>query len=295
MNCRLFALCSTLYVALGLGGGAADLAIIDLNVQWTGASKTASATIKNSGNRDAGPFEVYFTAEECPNSNNHRPQQSVHVPGLAAGAELSLATDFEPLAHSDNANLGRVYAVSVRVDPKNQVPESNEVNNWDSRPTQYDVSTVPLFTYDEAVTTILRGIQLDVPAAGELELVPGYYKISEHRVSDNPAERVIALHIFKRYFESFTGPSSPPRRDEAFVFSIIDQYEYDSTGIRFSGRDLHGHTLAFDIAFQPGCMAVNSTQLNCTAPRLTTQTYTTGVLNTCGVTSEPPWSNPLWE
>lgn len=282
-------------ISLCLAGCATDLAIIDRSVQWTGTSKSASATVMNRGNLDAGPFLVYFTPEECPNSNNWRPQQSVNVPGLAAGAQVALSTSFQPLARAENAYLSRVYSVSVRVDPKNQVPESNEFNNWDSRPALYDVSGLPTFTYDEALATVLRGIQLDAAAAGEFEIAPGYYKISAHRVSGNPSESVIALQIFKRYFELLTGASSPPRREDPFVFSIIDRNEYDSTGYRFTGRDFHGHTLAFDIAFQPGCFAVNSVQLNCAAPRLTTQSYTTGVHNTCGVASEPAWSNPLWE
>lgn len=302
MNYRRFAQCATrqlaqslcLPILLGLGGCAADLVILDRNVQWSGA-KSASATIKNQGGQDAGSFEVYFTAEECPNSNNRRPQQRIDVPGLAAGAQIALTADFQPLAHPDNANLGRVYSVSVRVDPKNKVPESNEFNNWDSRPTQYDVSSLSLFTYDELLASILRGIELDGPAAGELELIPGYYEISEHRVDGNPTQRVIALHVFKRYYGSAVGPGSLPRRDEPFVFSIIDQYDYDSAGFRFSGRDFHGHTLAFDIAFQPSCFAVTSVRLNCAAPRITAQSYTTGVLRTCGVTTERPWSTPLWQ
>ncbi len=281
-------------ILFALAGCAADLVIPNMAVQWS-ASKSASATIKNQGGKDAGPFEVYFTAEECPNSNNRRPQQSVHVPGLAAGAQLSLAADFQPLAHNDNSNLGRVYSVSVRADPKNSVAEASEFNNWESRATQYDVAALAVFTYNEALATILRGIELDVSAAGELELAPGYYRISQHRVSNDPAQRVVALHIFKSYYEAAFGTSSPPRREEPFVFSIIDQYDYDSTGFRFKGRDFHGHTLAFDIAFQSGCHAVNSVQLNCTAPRLNTKTFLGNALYTCGVTSEPPWSSPLWQ
>lgn len=281
-------------LSLALAGCAADLVIVNPSVQWTGASRTASATIKNQGNKAAGSFEVYFTAEECPNSANRRPQQRLDVAGLAAGAQVSLSADFQPLAHADNANLSRVYAVSVRADPKNAVRESNESNNWDSRPTQYDVSGLPVHTYNEALATILRGILLDNASAGELEIAPGYYKISEHRVSGMPNESVIALHIFKNYYESATGTSAPPRRDEPFVFSIIDRDQYDPTGRHFTGRDFHGHTLKFDIAFQGACFAVTSVELNCTTPGLTVQTYASQELHTCGVTSEPPWSPPLW-
>ena len=284
--------------SLGSMGCAPDLAIKDYEVQWSGTSKNANATIINQGFLAAGPFQVYFTPEECPTSSNYRPQVSLNIPALEAGEEITTHAEFQSLARPENANLGDVYSVSVKVDPKDAVSESNEFNNWDSRTTQFDISGLTVHTYNEALATILRGIELTPQAAGELELVPGYYKISSHRVSGQPNEQVIALHIFRSYFQSATGISSPPRRDEPFVFSVIDQndqYEFDSTGFRFSGRDLHGHTLKFEITFESGCHAVNSVELNCTTPRMTAQSFTTSQLYTCGVTSEPPWSDPLWQ
>lgn len=293
-SCRrggLLALCAM----LGLLGCSADLVVDDYQVTWNAANKNAVAMVANQGSAAAGPFLVYFTPEECPTSSNYRPQKRVEVAGLAAGAVVETHAEFEDLARPENDNLGNVYAVSVMVDPKQMVAESDEFNNWDSRPTQYDISGLTVHTYNEALATILRGIEITPAVAQQLEIPTGYFKISSHRVWNQPSERVIALHLYKNYYESAVGTSAPPQRDERFVFSIIDQYEYDSTGFRFTGRDFHGHTLSFDIAFQTGCHAVNSVALNCTTPNLTTQTYTTSQLYTCGVTSEPAWTDPLWE
>jgi hypothetical protein len=271
----------------------ADLKVKDPSVQWTASAKTATAKIQNVGDRNAGPFQVYFTAEECPNASNFRPQRAVSVPGLAASSEISLSAELASLARAENSFLGNVYSVSVRADPKNEVEEASKLDNWKARAVQYDVSSLPIYTYNEALATILRGIEFDATAAGELEIKPGYYKISEHRVWTDTSQWAVALHVFKDYYESAAGTSSPPRRDEPFVFTIIEENTYNSSGRRFKGRDFYGHTLSFDVAFQSACFNVNSIQINCTAPKLTLQGYLSSALYTCGVTSEPAWSSPV--
>ncbi|VAX32735.1 hypothetical protein MNBD_NITROSPIRAE02-1490, partial [hydrothermal vent metagenome] len=85
--------------------------------------------IANIGNKDAGTFMVYFNGDEDPESPNHRPQVRYNIPGLAKGAAITLDADFAPLAHPDNNYLRNVYKITVLVDPKGMVKESNENNN----------------------------------------------------------------------------------------------------------------------------------------------------------------------
>jgi hypothetical protein len=125
-----------LLVAIFLGTGCApDLVVDQVNIDWTAPTKSAQATITNIGNQDAGEFLVYFNGDEFPMSRNRRPQIRHTVAGLGAGASITLAADFTPLAHPDNNDLGNVYGITVLADPKNMVSESDEENNSDRGPT----------------------------------------------------------------------------------------------------------------------------------------------------------------
>lgn len=94
-------------------GCAPDLVVKNLDVYWGGSSKKARAEIANIGNEDAGEFLVYFNGNENPVSPNRRPQVRHNVPGLAQGDLVVLDSNFAPLAHSDNNNLGNVYKITV--------------------------------------------------------------------------------------------------------------------------------------------------------------------------------------
>gem|GEM_PF-3562754 len=118
-----------LVLAAVLAGCAPDLVVKNLDVMWNATDKKATAEIANVGNKDAGNFMVYFNGDENPVSPNHRPQLRYSVPGLAKGASVVLNADFAPLAHPDNDYLGNVYKITVLVDPKGMVKESNENNN----------------------------------------------------------------------------------------------------------------------------------------------------------------------
>jgi len=120
------------YVAvIYCGGCATDLVVDQVTIDWTAPQRTAEATISNIGNQDAGEFLVYFNGDEFPVSRNRRPQIRHTVTGLNAGASTTLVADFAPLAHPDNDNLANVYQITVLVDPKKMVAESNESNNSD--------------------------------------------------------------------------------------------------------------------------------------------------------------------
>lgn len=128
---RLIQFFSTTALAAILAGCAPDL-IVRHPVYDDGA-KTGYALIKNIGNRDAGRFLVYFDAND-PISKNHIPQVSVEIPNLRKGASTNLVADFSSLAHLDNNYLRNFHSITVRVDPKNMVAESNERNNTESSP-----------------------------------------------------------------------------------------------------------------------------------------------------------------
>lgn len=129
--------CSLIAILLS---GCADLVVEHVDVNWAGTNRISDATIKNRGLRRAGPFLVYFNADENPVSPNHRPQVIRRVDSLASGASIQLSADFAPLAHQDNANLGNVYQITVIADPKDMVKEWNEGNNERSQA----VSPLPL-------------------------------------------------------------------------------------------------------------------------------------------------------
>ncbi|MBI5851200.1 MAG: hypothetical protein HZB39_09245 [Planctomycetes bacterium] len=106
-----------------------DLVVTDHVVRWSATSKSVITRVGNIGDEGAGPFQVYVTGDEDPVSANHRPQVRHSVSGLAVGASIKLASDFLPLAHPDNLSLANVRRVSIAVDPKNQVAETDETNN----------------------------------------------------------------------------------------------------------------------------------------------------------------------
>lgn len=106
-----------------------NLVVQNLQVTWNAQSKTAVATIANTGNASAGSFSVYFDGDENPVSQNYRPQVSVNVASLAAGASTTLNADFGPLARPQNFNLANVHSITVTADPKNAIAESNETDN----------------------------------------------------------------------------------------------------------------------------------------------------------------------
>ncbi len=111
-----------------------DLVVTNLDVDWNVPNKKAEAVISNQGNANAENFMVYFNGDEDPESQNRRPQIRHNISVLGQGQSITLEADFAPLAHPDNANLGRIYQITVQADPKQMVDESDETNNNASRP-----------------------------------------------------------------------------------------------------------------------------------------------------------------
>ncbi|UCE26067.1 MAG: hypothetical protein JSW52_06790 [Candidatus Coatesbacteria bacterium] len=121
------------------GGPGSEAAMPDLvpdplgeaDVVWDSEEKVVKkVTVNNIGTADAGEFMVYINPEEDPVSPMDRPQLTEHLDGLSAGETVELGPfDFGPLATANNAYLANVKSISVLVDPKSMVDESNENNN----------------------------------------------------------------------------------------------------------------------------------------------------------------------
>lgn len=148
-------------------------------------------------------------------------------------------------------------------------------------------------TYNEALATVLRGVQIDSTAGAQLGVAPGYYQLSEFRVSGQPADHVITLEIEKGYGECVDPSKSIlPRSSDPWVFSQITSYTYNATHYQETAADWYGHVLSFDIMFGPSCNTTTGSTLSGLAVGLTTKSYTTDIFNTCGWSSEPPLTGP---
>jgi hypothetical protein len=117
------ALCTNCKSACNL----ADLSFGNVTIDW--ANKKVTAVIHNNGAVAANNFYVYFDGDESPRSNNHLPQVRKLIASLAAGASRVLTADFNPISHSDNANLSRIFQITIRIDPKQMVSECLESDN----------------------------------------------------------------------------------------------------------------------------------------------------------------------
>lgn len=149
-----------------LGGCTANLVTSEVNVDWDDA-KLAAAKIENLGNKDAGPFLVYFDGDENPESQKRRPQVRHYVPGPGEGESITLQGDFAPLSHPQNSNLDNIYQITVYTDPMGMVDESNENDN---------VLSVPLDCSYES-SDITAG------AAGDIVIGQSFNEIRAARVT----------------------------------------------------------------------------------------------------------------
>ena len=113
----------------GCGGQSLNLVARGMDVRWAGPAHTVKAYISNPSAQAAGPFLVYFDADEDPTSDRDRPQVAVEVAGVAAHSTVEVDADFSPLATTANALLSRVKWITLRVDPKLTIVESNEQDN----------------------------------------------------------------------------------------------------------------------------------------------------------------------
>ena len=268
-----------------------DLIVESVSTQWNSDTMIAEAVIANQGTRSAGEFRVNFTALECPVSPEQPIQITQTVEGLRVGDSVSLRADFQPLSHPDNAHLANVREIVAAADPANLIQETNEDNN-EKTGSVIDISGLQNYIYNEGLATVLRGILIDDNASQNLNISPGYYRIRQFRVQGEPDQKAIVLCITRSYYESAAGQSAFPEREHEWVFSVIEEWTHDSSGVKFKSHDLHGHTLSLELEFGSKCVNAIYSHLDCVAVYISTQTYTTAQLNTCGWDSEPAWTEP---
>jgi len=244
-----------------------------------------TAEVENKGTKPSGPSVLAF------NVGGETEPKMYNIPGLASGATSTVQRKVV-------LEVAQNYQNTVTVDVNGTVSESREGNNEAKQ--RYTVAPVPdtsmltIVEYNEGLASVLRGILLDETAARALNVAAGYYRIGEFRVGHQPEDQAKVLNIAKKYGERAAGQSTLPRRDETWVFSITDTNEWTPIRQAFTTRDYYGHTFRYEIEFDiaANCWKVLSAGLDCATVALSTQTYTTGVLNTCGWSSEPSWTTP---
>lgn len=154
-----------------------------------------------------------------------------------------------------------------------------------------DTDDLPVFAYNEGLATVLRGIEINTVAASELGVPAGYYRIREFRVWGAPEEKAKTFNILKPYAEMAIGASTLPVRDEEWVFSVIAVDDWEAHHRKYKGYDFHDHTFEYELTFDDAnsCWET-AARIDCVEVRLSTHTYLGETLNTCGWTSEPPWT-----
>jgi hypothetical protein len=217
--------------------------------------------------------------------------KTFNIPALGAG-------DGYTVQRKVLLGIAQNYQNTVTVDVNNEVFESREGNNqaeeFYSVAPAPDTSGLTNFTYNEMLATILRGVLIDQADAQSLNVAPGYYRIREFRVSTQTNEAVKALSIEKNYAELISGQSVLPKRDEPWVFSIIQKNELNLNRRAFVAQDFYGHTFKYEMELDTvlNCWKIVSAVLDCAKVGLSTQNSITEVLTTCDWSSEPSWATP---
>jgi hypothetical protein len=135
--------------------------------------------------------------------------------------------------------------------------------------------------FDERTATVLRGI----------ESQGGYFHLGDFRSTATSSEAV-TIDFLQGYAECAGAPM--PDSCEEWVFSSFSSNTYGASGWTLDARDHHGHRLEFSLIFnaQPGCNRFAYARLDGVDVVITSQSYTTGTPNTCGITTEPVFSSP---
>jgi hypothetical protein len=117
---------------LGLTGCAANLVVQDATIDFS--TKTVDITVKNIGNKNAGPHLTYIEINEvgAPDAVKPQSQFSANVPGIEAGSFWSSGPiPFSRFSSPRGLDLSTLTTANlvVRADAKNMVKESNESDN----------------------------------------------------------------------------------------------------------------------------------------------------------------------
>jgi len=117
---------------LGLAGCAPNLVVEEATIDFS--TKTVTTTVKNIGNKNAGPHLTYIEINEvgAPEAVTPQSQFSVNVAGIEAGGSWSSGPiSFSAFSSPRGLNLSTLTTANlvVRADAKNTVKESNEDDN----------------------------------------------------------------------------------------------------------------------------------------------------------------------
>lgn len=75
--------------------GQKELTVTKSSFTWTSSTKKIALEVKNTDNKDMGPFTIYFDAEGRTVSGI--PQINQNVKGLKRGASVNVTADFTTL------------------------------------------------------------------------------------------------------------------------------------------------------------------------------------------------------
>ena len=250
----------------------------------TGDSITFTAIVENAGIGAAGSSKLSFKV-----GGESNPPVYV-VPPLDAGTIHTVRRQLQ-------LDVAQRYRSTVTVDINNTVTESNERNN---RATEHftvgscstpNTGNLPVITYNEGLATILRGVNIDTAAASKIGVPAGYYRIREFRVAGAPADKAKTINILLPYAEMFSGSSTLPVRDQEWVFSVVAVNDFEPHHRVYKAYDFNGHTFEYELTFDEANSCWNTAaSIDCVEVQLSTKQYTSETLNSCGWTTEPPWT-----
>jgi hypothetical protein len=117
---------------LWLAGCAPNLVVRSADINFP--AKTVNVTVKNIGNRNAGPHLTYIEINRtgAPESAKPQSQFSASVTGIAAGGFWNSGSiPFSRFSCPGGLDLSTLTSANlvVRADAKNMVKESNEADN----------------------------------------------------------------------------------------------------------------------------------------------------------------------
>lgn len=179
------------------------------------------------------------------------------------------------------------FAFSCEKQSQEVFPKTNKNSNT-ANPAKIAAPT----TYNEGLATVYRGIQIPNFTATSLGIGRGgYYHIGEFRVGGQVANKAITLSILKHYGQNVNpGQSVLPQSNEPWVFHnfIVDNGSPQLREVVV--KDDYNHTLKIKLTYNESktCWVTQAT-INNLPVTVSTQTYTTGMHNSCSFT-EPIWT-----
>jgi hypothetical protein len=143
----------------------------------------------------------------------------------------------------------------------------------DANRTDADGGSCTPKVFDEGLATTLRGVIFG----------GGYYRIGESRVAGAVNQNAIIV--------GSCGVSGVDRCDK-YVFSTFSADSYVNGTRIIDVRDARGSRFELNMTYNAAqsCWSVAYARINGANVTVNTQSYTTGVLNTCGATGEPAFS-----